>query len=142
MTNTMGYPTAHDSDPFDPGNGDEINPFGGSSDHARAPMDGPLDFVAIQQSPDFVRLRERIRRFVLPMTALFLGWYLCYVLLAAYARSFMSFQLFGEINVGLVLGLLQFVSTIAITIRYVRFARKEIDPEAVRIREHVGDTAE
>ena len=38
------------------------------------------------------------------------------VLLAAYARSFMSFQLIGEINIGLVLGLLQFVSTAVITV--------------------------
>lgn len=68
------------------------------------------------------------------MTAAFLGWYLCYVLLAAYARSFMSFQLVGEINVGLVLGLLQFVSTVVITVWYARFARKNVDPDVRRIR--------
>ncbi len=76
------------------------------------------------------------------MTALFLGWYLCYVLLAAYARAFMSFPLIGVINVGLVLGLLQFVSTAVITLCYVRFARRKIDPAVARIRATAGVRAE
>lgn len=142
MTNTMGYPTAYGSDGEGPASAYHIDPFGGSIDQGPAPTEGPPDFAAIQRSPDFVRLRERILRFVFPMTALFLGWYLCYVLLAAYARSFMSYRLFGEINVGLVLGLLQFVSTVLITIRYVQFAKKEIDPDVVRIRERTGATGE
>jgi uncharacterized membrane protein (DUF485 family) len=130
----MGYPA--------PTSGQEITSFGGPSGFRSAPQDGPPDFAAIQRSPDFIRLRERIRRFVFPMTALFLGWYFCYVLLAAYARSFMSYRLFGEINVGLALGLLQFVSTVLITIGYVRFARRNVDPEVLRIRERAGVPAE
>ena len=46
-------------------------------------------------------------------------------------------QLFGEINVGMLLGFLQFVSTGAITIWYVRFARRKIDPVSDHIRERV-----
>jgi uncharacterized membrane protein (DUF485 family) len=138
----MGYPVPYDTTADDSAFGQEINPFGGSTEQVRPPKDEPLDFVAIQLSPDFARLRERIVRFVFPMTALFLGWYLCYVLLAAYARSFMSFQVLGAINVGLLLGLLQFVSTILITIRYVRFARREVDPDVARIQERSGVTAE
>jgi uncharacterized membrane protein (DUF485 family) len=64
------------------------------------------------------------------MTALFLAWYFLYVLLAAYAPGFMSHKLAGNINVGLVLGLGQFVSTFAITILYVRWADREFDPRA------------
>jgi uncharacterized membrane protein (DUF485 family) len=115
-----------------------LDPFGGSTDLASRLTDEPVNFIAIQHDDDFVRLRRRLLHFVFPMTALFLGWYFCYVLLAAYARSFMSFRLFGEINVGLVLGLLQFVSTVLITIWYVRFAKRDIDPEVERIRARAG----
>ena len=43
-----------------------------------------------QASPEFRALRRRLRRFVFPMSALFLVWYLAYVLLASYARPFMA----------------------------------------------------
>lgn len=135
MTNTTGYPTAAAAAT----DNSDLSPFGGSLDPASRLTDGSVNFIAIQQDDDFVRLRGRLLRFVFPMTALFLGWYFCYVLLAAYARSFMSFRLFGEINVGLVLGLLQFVSTVLITIRYVRFAKRDIDPEVERIRVRTGN---
>ncbi len=42
----------------------------------------------------------------------------------------MSTKLVGNITIGLVFGLLQFVSTFAITIRYVRWADREFDPAA------------
>jgi uncharacterized membrane protein (DUF485 family) len=91
-----------------------------------------------QASPEFRLLRSRLRRFVFPMSALFLAWYLAYVLLASYARPFMAIKLMGNINVGLVLGLLQFVSTFVITTLYVRFARRDIDPAAAEIRRRMG----
>ena len=96
------------------------------------------DFAAIHGSPEFAELRRRFRRFVFPMSALFFLWYLSYVLLAAYARGFMSHRLAGAVNVGLVLGLLQFVSTLAITAGYLRFARKRIDPAVAAIRVRAG----
>jgi uncharacterized membrane protein (DUF485 family) len=98
---------------------------------------GPLqtqDWQEVQSGPEFVELRRRLRRFVFPMTAAFLAWYLLYVLLATYARGFMSEKLFGNINVGLVLGLLQFVSTFVITAWYVRYANRRLDPLAAKIR--------
>ncbi|CCF62692.1 putative membrane protein involved in acetate transport [Nocardia cyriacigeorgica GUH-2] len=91
----------------------------------------------MQASPEFQELRTRLRRFVFPMTALFLTWYLVYVLLGAYAHDFMATTLFGNINVGLVLGLGQFVSTFVITGLYVRFANRELDPRAAAIREEL-----
>jgi uncharacterized membrane protein (DUF485 family) len=71
------------------------------------------------------------------MTALFLGWYLLYVLMASYAPSFMAIKLVGNINVGLVFGLLQFVSTFLITFLYVRFADRKLDPLASQLREDI-----
>ena len=91
-------------------------------------------YVAIQRTDDFVELRRRFRRFVFPMTALFLAWYFLYVLLAAYAPEFMSQKVWGEINVGLLFGLGQFVSTFAITVLYVRWADREFDPRAEALR--------
>ncbi|KIF75280.1 membrane protein [Streptomyces sp. 150FB] len=98
---------------------------------------GP-DYHAIQQSPEFSRLRRRLRLFVFPMSAAFLLWYLAFALLSAYAHAFMSHKLIGEINTGTVLGLAQFASTIAIVLAYQRFARKELDPEVRRINELAG----
>jgi uncharacterized membrane protein (DUF485 family) len=104
---------------------------------ATAPRGAP-DFTAIRDSAEFAALRRRLRRFVFPMTVLFFVWYLTFVLLAAYARDFMSHRLFGSVNVGLVLGLAQFVSTVAITAGYVRFARRRIDPKVAALRTAAG----
>jgi uncharacterized membrane protein (DUF485 family) len=95
---------------------------------------GEHDWEEVQASPEFVELRRRLRSFVFPMAGLFLVWYLLYVLLADYAHGFMSTKVFGNINVGLIFGLLQFVSTFAITTLYVRHANKNLDPAAEKIR--------
>lgn len=92
---------------------------------------------AVQDSADFAALRRRLRRFVFPMTALFLVWYLAYVLLADYAHEFMSTRLFGNVNIALLLGVLQFVSTFAITVLYVRYANRKLDPQAEKIRARI-----
>jgi uncharacterized membrane protein (DUF485 family) len=93
--------------------------------------------IAAHESPEFIELRRKHRNLVLPLAALFLGWYFLYVLLADYAHDFMSHKLAGNITVGLVMGLLQFVSTFAITTFYVRYANNHLDPEAERIRESI-----
>ena len=95
------------------------------------------DWEGVQAGDDFVELRRRLRSFVFPMTALFLVWYLLYVLLADYAHGFMSTKLFGNITVGLLFGLLQFVSTFVITGLYVRFANRVVDPAAEKIRHEI-----
>jgi uncharacterized membrane protein (DUF485 family) len=95
------------------------------------------DWEEIAASPEFQVLRHRLRTFVFPMTGLFLAWYLLYVLLASYAPSFMAIKLFGNINVGLVFGLLQFVSTFLITFLYVRFADRKLDPLAGQLRSEI-----
>lgn len=92
------------------------------------------DYVAVQASPEFQDLRRRLRRFVFPTTAFFLIWYATYVLLGAFAHDFMATKLWGNINVGLVLGLGQFLTTFLITGLYVRFANRELDPRAEAIR--------
>ncbi|PRX48750.1 uncharacterized membrane protein (DUF485 family) [Prauserella shujinwangii] len=102
---------------------------------------GPTSWAEVHSSAEFRELRRRLRVFVFPMTAGFLSWYLLYVLLADYAHGFMSVKVVGNINVGLVLGLLQFVSTFAITGLYVRYADRKLDPLADKIREEVEGEA-
>ncbi|HEY0639026.1 MAG TPA: DUF485 domain-containing protein [Pseudonocardiaceae bacterium] len=101
---------------------------------ATPPEPHRLDYLAVQRSPEFAVLRRRLRRFVFPMSAVFLGWYLAYVLLAAYAHELMSRRLAGEITVGLALGVGQFASTVLIMLAYVRYARTRIDPQVALVR--------
>jgi uncharacterized membrane protein (DUF485 family) len=95
------------------------------------------EYEQLQRTEEFGDLRRRFRRFVFPMTALFLAWYFLYVLLAAYAPDFMSQKVWGEINVGLLFGLGQFVSTFVITVLYVRWADREFDPRAQALHDRL-----
>jgi uncharacterized membrane protein (DUF485 family) len=96
-------------------------------------------YIELQQTEEFGELRRRFRRFVFPMTALFLAWYFLYVLLAAYAPDFMSQKVYKEINVGLLFGFGQFVSTFVITILYVRWADREFDPRAEALHDRLEE---
>jgi len=71
------------------------------------------------------------------MTALFLAWYFLYVLLAAFAPDFMSHKVWGNINVGLLFGFGQFISTFVITVLYVRWADREFDPRAEALHDRL-----
>lgn len=92
------------------------------------------EFIDMQASPQFQELRSRLRRFVFPMTAFFLSWYGFYVVLGIYATDFMGTKVFGNVNIGLLLGLGQFVTTFAITAWYISFANRRFDPKAAAIR--------
>jgi uncharacterized membrane protein (DUF485 family) len=95
------------------------------------------DFVEVANSPEFQTLRRTLRRFVFPATAVFLLWYALYVLLSAFARSFMSTKVIGHINIALIFGLLQFVSTFVIAWLYARYADRQLDPLAANLRAKV-----
>ena len=96
-----------------------------------------VDFEQVQSTEQFKELRKRHRSFVFPMAVAFLLWYFAYVLLADYAVEFMSTKVWGNINVGLILGLLQFVSTFAITGWYVSYSNRRLDPIAAEIRNEI-----
>ncbi|MEV4480212.1 DUF485 domain-containing protein [Micromonospora coxensis] len=97
-------------------------------------------YLAVQRSDEFAGLRRALRGFVFPMTVAFFLWYALYVILSAYARGFMGTKLFGSnINVALVFGLLQFVSTFLIAWLYSRHADRKLDPIADRIRAEIGE---
>jgi uncharacterized membrane protein (DUF485 family) len=105
--------------------------------HRLVDAEGNPDFAAIRASQDFQRIRGRLIRFTVPVTVLFLFWYLTYVLLAAYAHGFMSHRVTGKITVGLLLGLSQFLTTVVIMLVYLRFTRRKVDPEVEALRARV-----
>ncbi|MEL5992470.1 DUF485 domain-containing protein [Microbacterium sp. 9H2] len=100
-----------------------------------APTKGSIDYIAEENSPRFRELKRTHRSFVFPLSAFFLIWYFVYVLLAGWAKDFMATPVFGDINVGLLIGLGQFATTLIITLWYVRFANTQLDPKSSAIRE-------
>ena len=94
----------------------------------------PEEYREAQASPEFQELRKRFRAFAFPMTVAFLTWYLLYVLLSTYAHDFMSTEVFGNVNIGILLGLGQFMTTFAITTWYVHRANSRFDPISAEIR--------
>jgi uncharacterized membrane protein (DUF485 family) len=98
---------------------------------------GGTSYEEVQASDEFVQLRTRFRGFVFPVTAGFLIWYFLFVLMSAYAKDFMATKVIGNINIGIIFGLLQFVSTFGITTWYMRWADRELDPTADALRERI-----
>jgi len=92
------------------------------------------EFIAEQESAEFGELRRTHRSFAFPLTVAFIAWYLLYVLLSNYADDFMGTKLFGNINVALVFGLAQFLSTFLIAWWYSRHAAAKFDPKAEAIK--------
>ena len=95
-------------------------------------------YVAVANTPEF----DALRRFVFPVSAAFLIWYALYVLLSAYARDFMSTKVVGNINIALIFGLLQFVSTFLIAWLYTRYADRRVDPLADELRAKIEGSPE
>lgn len=107
----------------------------GPSTHASPP--GGIDYVEVETSPQFTELKKRHRSFVLPLTVAFLVWYFAYVLLSSFATEFMSTPVWGVVNIGLLMGLGQFVTTFAITMWYVSYANRRLDPISAEIRDEL-----
>jgi len=109
--------------------------MGNDAQGAETDVTRDVDFTAIQNTERFQGLRRRHRSFVFPVLVLALIWYLAYVLLAGYAPDFMATPVFGRVNVGLLIGLGQVVTTFVITMLYVWYANKKLDPDAAAIRD-------
>ena len=108
---------------------------------AQPPIPPKSEYLAVQASPEFAELRRALRRFVFPTTIFFLIWYATYVLLGAFAHDFMATTVWGNINVGLLLGLAQFVTTFLITWLYIRHSNRKVDPLAKQLREQLEGSA-
>lgn len=91
-------------------------------------------YERIRATDEFDTLKRRYRGFVVPITIGFMVWYLLYVVCSNWAPELMNTRLFGNINVALAFGLLQFVSTFLIAWLYARYAATKMDPIADRLR--------
>ena len=106
----------------------------------QAPGPAETDYQRVERSDEFQSLRKAFRNFVFPMTALFLVWYFLYALMSTYAHEFVSLRVGGgTITVGLIFGLLQFVSTFVITTLYARWANNKFDARAQALREEIEE---
>jgi uncharacterized membrane protein (DUF485 family) len=100
----------------------------------------PIDWEAIERSPEFQELVRRRRRFVIPCTVFFLSWYMGFILLTAYAQGFMGERIYQGLTVGYCLALTQFVMVAVLGLWYLRKADREFDPLAERaIEAYAGD---
>lgn len=98
---------------------------------------GGVDYPAVERSAEFQDLKRRQRSFVFPFAIAFLLWYFAFVLLSSFATEFMAQRVWGDITVGLLMGLGQFVTTFAITMGYVSYANRRLDPRAAHLREEL-----
>jgi uncharacterized membrane protein (DUF485 family) len=87
-------------------------------------------YQELHATPEFADLRRRYRGFAFPATVAFLAWYLLYVVMSSWAGDFMATKVVGHINVALVFGLLQFLTTFVLAFLYARHANKNFDPIA------------
>lgn len=91
-------------------------------------------YERIHATDEFKTLKSKYLGFVVPVTIGFMAWYLLYVICSNWAPDFMSTQVVGNINVALIFGLLQFVTTFGIAIWYSKFSAKNLDPIADQLR--------
>lgn len=101
-----------------------------------------IDYERFRERPEFLRLRSRHRRFIFPVSVAFMVWFLGYAIVAATMHDLMATPVWGLTNLGIVLGVLQFVTTFAITMLYVRYANRRLDPLSSALRAELEALAE
>ncbi|WP_415949257.1 DUF485 domain-containing protein [Streptomyces sp. KLOTTS4A1] len=91
-------------------------------------------YLEVQQSAAFQEVRSRYRRFVFPAAIAFFTWYVAYVVAATTAPGLMARPVVGAVNVAMLAGLGQFLTTFALTWAYTRHARLRRDRAALDLR--------
>ncbi|MFB6982603.1 DUF485 domain-containing protein [Streptomyces scopuliridis] len=126
----------------------EWGEWGGTDGSAAPGAEGPGSpgateaagiYAEVQRSAAFQEVRGRYRRFVIPASLAFLGWYVAYVVVATAAPGLMARPVAGAVNVAMVAGLGQFLSTFLLTWAYARHARLHRDRAALELRWAVFD---
>ncbi|WEH39294.1 DUF485 domain-containing protein [Streptomyces sp. AM 2-1-1] len=120
-----------------PGRGEQDGTRPDAGPVAGVPRSGPgaADiYREVQRSEAFREVRRRYRRFVLPTTFAFLLWYLAYVVAATGAHGLMARPVAGAVNVAMIAGLGQFLTTFLLTWAYARHARLRRDRAALDLR--------
>ncbi|MES9509575.1 DUF485 domain-containing protein [Streptomyces sp. NPDC000609] len=127
---------SHGNPPPSPHHLDYLLPWQSSEqappDRPPSPTDAPA--TAPGRHSDLRRLRTayRLLRRIATFTAL--GYFVAFLLLSGFAKELMDVPLFGGLNLGVALGLLQLPVTVLAIVVYERTARRTVDPLAARIR--------
>lgn len=103
------------------------------------PQESRRAFVEIADTPEYQELRSRFRGFAFPMTVAGLASFFVFVLLSIFAVDFMAqpFPGLNAVNVGLVIGFVQFAVVWIWTALYVNYMNKRIDPATALVKEEL-----
>lgn len=85
------------------------------------------DWAAIAQDPRFIELHRKKRAFLYGWWAFSAGCYFLLLLGAGYTPKLFGIEVFGNVNIGYLLALAQFVISFGIAIYYGRVADRDFD---------------
>jgi uncharacterized membrane protein (DUF485 family) len=91
-----------------------------------------IDWTRIESSEEFRELTSRRHRFIALLSAVFLGWFLAYLLLATFAGGLMGTRV-GGVPVAFLAAASQVLMTWAVTWAYLRRADAEFAPLEERV---------
>jgi uncharacterized membrane protein (DUF485 family) len=106
---------------------------------AQKDREADIDWRAIEESPEFQELVRKRKSFVLPGTIFFLAWYMGFILLTAYAETFMSERVYEGLTVGYCLALTQFLMVLVLGLMYLKRAANVFDPLAEKAIESYSE---
>jgi uncharacterized membrane protein (DUF485 family) len=112
-----------------------------ASDSRYRPEDRPVSAAgetaveAVGQDPELTELERRHNRFIWPVTAFFLVYYLSLNVLAGAAPGFMGRKVFGQFTFGYLFALSEFLMAFVVAWVYSRWAARRMDPLAADLRE-------
>lgn len=96
-----------------------------------------IDFVRIEKTEEFQKLKSSKYKFVFTIPLLFIAYYLLFIVLSAYAKGFMSTLVFGNFTFGYLIGISYYLVIWALAGVYVWKAR-QYDKQVEEIIEKYG----
>ena len=97
---------------------------------------------AVGKDPEMLELERRHSRFVWPLTAFFLIYYMALNVLAGTSPELMGTKLFGQFTVGYLFALSEFLMAFVVAWVYSRWAATRMDPLAADLREKLAARAD
>ncbi|MFJ6012710.1 DUF485 domain-containing protein [Streptomyces sp. NPDC092952] len=129
---------SHGTPPPSPHHADYLLPWQSTApappDPLAGPSTAPVPAAVPGRHSDLRRLRTAYRALRRIATLTALGYFVAFLLLSAFAKDAMATPLFGGLNAGMALGVLQLPVTVLALVVYERTARRTVDPLAARIR--------
>lgn len=96
------------------------------------------DWAEIASNPKFIELHRRKRRFLYGWWAVSVGCYFLLLLGAGYAPGLFGVEVIGNVNVGYLMALAQFVISFGIAIHYGKVADRDFDRLTAELLEQIG----